>query len=214
MTHPCESCMAQVAILCNHQRSVPKGHTGQMQKMEAKLLEQQTALDDLEDELKAARKGKPFKGGKTRPVDSCAPALPPSQLCSVRFKDPMINKSRCFLGAWVRMRQCLQQVLVYVVLGLVQSLNSTCMASSCLPSPEPSSMASGETQQIYTDTSNAVILHRESCRTCCPLQTPCSGQGTRRSMPPCAEIMHVPALCLPYTRQLLSTSTKDLHILQ
>ena len=91
--------MAQVAILCNHQRSVPKGHTGQMQKMEAKLLEQQTALDDLEDELKAARKGKPFKGGKTRPVDSCAPALPPSLLCFVRSESragPMIDLSRCF----------------------------------------------------------------------------------------------------------------------
>ncbi|BDA47689.1 DNA topoisomerase 1 [Coccomyxa sp. Obi] len=60
----------EVAILCNHQRAVPKGHTGQMQKMEAKLLEQQEALDALEQELVAARKGKQFEGKKPRPVDS------------------------------------------------------------------------------------------------------------------------------------------------
>ncbi|EIE23767.1 DNA topoisomerase I [Coccomyxa subellipsoidea C-169] len=60
----------EVAILCNHQRSVPKGHTGQMQKMEAKLLEHQQQLDALERELTAARKGKAFEGAKARPVDS------------------------------------------------------------------------------------------------------------------------------------------------
>lgn len=49
---------------------MPKGHTGQMQKMEAKLLEQQQALDALEQELVAARKGKQFEGKKPRPVDS------------------------------------------------------------------------------------------------------------------------------------------------
>ena len=48
---------AQVAILCNHQRSVPKGHSGQMQKMEDKLLVAQQELDDLQAELKAAERG-------------------------------------------------------------------------------------------------------------------------------------------------------------
>lgn len=48
---------AQVAILCNHQRSVPKGHSGQMQKMEDKLLAAQQELDDLQAELKAAERG-------------------------------------------------------------------------------------------------------------------------------------------------------------
>lgn len=58
-----------MAILCNHQRSVPKGHTGQMQKMEAKLMEQQQALDALQRELTAADKGKSFEGGKPRAPD-------------------------------------------------------------------------------------------------------------------------------------------------
>jgi hypothetical protein len=66
---------AQVAILCNHQRSVPKGHMGQMQKMEAKLMEQQDQLDALQRELTAAEKGKAFEGGKPRAPDACAPSL-------------------------------------------------------------------------------------------------------------------------------------------
>lgn len=61
-----------------------------MQKMEAKLLEQQTALDALERELAAAKKGKPFEGGKARAPESCAPTpakppvllLPPSR-CAI-----------------------------------------------------------------------------------------------------------------------------------
>ena len=35
----------EVAILCNHQRSVPKGHQGQMAKMQEKL---QALRDELE----------------------------------------------------------------------------------------------------------------------------------------------------------------------
>ena len=64
--------LVQVAILCNHQRAVPKGHTGQMQKMEAKLLEHQQQLDALEAELLAAEKGKKYEGSKPRASDMCA----------------------------------------------------------------------------------------------------------------------------------------------
>ena len=60
----------QVAILCNHQRAVPKGHTGQMQKMEARLLEHQEALDALEAELLASEKGKKYEGKNPRAADS------------------------------------------------------------------------------------------------------------------------------------------------
>ena len=65
----CHGCV-QVAILCNHQRAVPKGHTGQMQKMEAKLLEHQEALDALQAELVAAEKGKKHEGKNPRAADS------------------------------------------------------------------------------------------------------------------------------------------------
>ncbi len=60
----------QVAILCNHQRAVPKGHTGQMQKMEAKLLEHQEQLDVLQSELVAAEKGKKYEGKEPRAPDA------------------------------------------------------------------------------------------------------------------------------------------------
>ncbi|CAL5221032.1 g3151 [Coccomyxa viridis] len=59
----------EVAILCNHQRAVPKGHTGQMQKMEAKLLQQQEQLDALQAELVASQKGKKYNGKQPRAED-------------------------------------------------------------------------------------------------------------------------------------------------
>lgn len=64
---------AQVAILCNHQRSVPKGHAGQMEKLEAKTLALQEELAELQAELAAAKKGKASPGKKTvANVDTCA----------------------------------------------------------------------------------------------------------------------------------------------
>ncbi|PNW85267.1 hypothetical protein CHLRE_03g178600v5 [Chlamydomonas reinhardtii] len=48
----------EVAILCNHQRSVPKTHTNQMEKIQEKLAGMNKELAELEDELRAAQKGK------------------------------------------------------------------------------------------------------------------------------------------------------------
>ena len=56
----------EVAVLCNHQRSVPKTHDAQMDKMAAKMSELDDELAALEAELKAAKKG----GGK--PSDALA----------------------------------------------------------------------------------------------------------------------------------------------
>lgn len=41
----------QVAILCNHQRAVPKGHEGQMEKMSQKLEGLQESRKEMESEL-------------------------------------------------------------------------------------------------------------------------------------------------------------------
>jgi len=54
----------EVAILCNHQRSVPKAHEDQVEKMEAKLKEMNDELAELEDDLRLALKGKPKKVDK------------------------------------------------------------------------------------------------------------------------------------------------------
>ena len=77
----------QVAILCNHQRSVPKGHAGQMEKMGDRLAKVEAEQAELRDKLKAARAGKPWaskvpnKDGKladprVSSVDACAPLFP------------------------------------------------------------------------------------------------------------------------------------------
>eukprot|EP00898_Chlorokybus_atmophyticus_P008137 jgi/Chlat1/8324/Chrsp8S08093 len=47
----------EVAILCNHQRSAPKAHGAQMEKLQDKLKELNELRKELETELKAARKG-------------------------------------------------------------------------------------------------------------------------------------------------------------
>eukprot|EP00897_Mesotaenium_endlicherianum_P003362 jgi/Mesen1/3053/ME000018S02365 len=49
----------EVAILCNHQRSVSKAHAGQMEKLEGKLAELEGIVEELEVDLDRARKNKP-----------------------------------------------------------------------------------------------------------------------------------------------------------
>ncbi|KAI5063683.1 hypothetical protein GOP47_0022230 [Adiantum capillus-veneris] len=49
----------EVAILCNHQRTVSKSHGAQMEKLEGKLAELSDLVDELEKDLERARKGKP-----------------------------------------------------------------------------------------------------------------------------------------------------------
>lgn len=62
-------CLRQVAILCNHQRSVPKGHAGQMDKLKDKTLGLQQELHELQDELAAARRS---RGSPKKNPETCA----------------------------------------------------------------------------------------------------------------------------------------------
>jgi len=48
----------EVAVLCNHQRSVPKTHGAQMEKMEGKLAALRDELAAAEEELACAKRGK------------------------------------------------------------------------------------------------------------------------------------------------------------
>ncbi len=56
----------QVAILCNHQRAVPKGHAGQMEKLGERMHKLNEELLELQHELKAAEKGKAYGDKKKR----------------------------------------------------------------------------------------------------------------------------------------------------
>ncbi|CAK8570733.1 unnamed protein product [Lathyrus sativus] len=49
----------QVAIICNHQRSVSKSHTAQISKLNEKIDELQALMMELKTDLDRARKGKP-----------------------------------------------------------------------------------------------------------------------------------------------------------
>ena len=48
----------EVAILCNHQRSVSKGHSAQMERLEGKITELEELIEELETDLDRAKKGK------------------------------------------------------------------------------------------------------------------------------------------------------------
>lgn len=48
-------CNMQVAILCNHQRSVPKAHADQLQKLEQQMADLRTAIKEKEEELYGVR---------------------------------------------------------------------------------------------------------------------------------------------------------------
>ncbi|KAK2400007.1 DNA topoisomerase 1 alpha [Trifolium repens] len=59
----------QVAIICNHQRSVSKSHSGQISKLSEKIDELKVVLKELKIDLDRARKGKPplkGSGGKNK----------------------------------------------------------------------------------------------------------------------------------------------------
>ncbi|KAL6857037.1 hypothetical protein ACP4OV_018419 [Aristida adscensionis] len=54
----------EVAIICNHQRSVSKSHESQMSKLNEKIDELKAALDELKVDLGKAKKGKPLGNDK------------------------------------------------------------------------------------------------------------------------------------------------------
>ncbi|KAL9679527.1 hypothetical protein QQ045_017392 [Rhodiola kirilowii] len=49
----------QVAIICNHQRSVSKSHQAQVERLEAKTEELKALVEELQKDLDRAKKGKP-----------------------------------------------------------------------------------------------------------------------------------------------------------
>ncbi|XP_043688381.1 DNA topoisomerase 1 alpha-like isoform X1 [Telopea speciosissima] len=53
----------EVAIICNHQRSVSKSHSVQMSRLSEKMDELKAVLDELQKDLMRAKKGKPLLNG-------------------------------------------------------------------------------------------------------------------------------------------------------
>lgn len=98
----------QVAILCNHQRAVPKGHAGQMEKLSERMHKLNEELLELQHELKAAEKGKSYGEKKRREPERCATPHPLSftillfcfslltgiKWCTVTLSERRVNVSR------------------------------------------------------------------------------------------------------------------------
>ncbi|XP_042501552.1 DNA topoisomerase 1 alpha-like isoform X2 [Macadamia integrifolia] len=64
----------EVAIICNHQRSVSKSHSVQMSRLSEKMDELKAVLDELQTDLMRAKKGKPpLKGADGKPKRNSAP---------------------------------------------------------------------------------------------------------------------------------------------
>lgn len=79
----------EVAILCNHQRSVPKAFDGQMEKLEGKLEEQKETLRQLKEHLKFLKTGKAKKASASKNKNNDNPPLKlPSSVesCKSRIK--------------------------------------------------------------------------------------------------------------------------------
>eukprot|EP00192_Tetraselmis_astigmatica_P007703 CAMPEP_0117652114 /NCGR_PEP_ID=MMETSP0804-20121206/2455_1 /TAXON_ID=1074897 /ORGANISM="Tetraselmis astigmatica, Strain CCMP880" /LENGTH=709 /DNA_ID=CAMNT_0005458141 /DNA_START=460 /DNA_END=2586 /DNA_ORIENTATION=- len=65
----------EVAILCNHQRAIPKTHEASMQRMSEKVEKAQAELAELERELKAAKAHKPMFKDDGKEVKPGNPAV-------------------------------------------------------------------------------------------------------------------------------------------
>ncbi|KAK6914485.1 DNA topoisomerase I, catalytic core, eukaryotic-type [Dillenia turbinata] len=66
----------EVAIICNHQRSVSKSHSAQMSRLTEKINELKGVLDGLKVDLSRAKKGKaPLKDANGKPKKSLAPEV-------------------------------------------------------------------------------------------------------------------------------------------
>jgi hypothetical protein len=62
----------QVAVLCNHQRAVPKTHEKSMQKMLDNIKVATEAYEDLKKQLANKLKGRPQEGTKNVSEETCA----------------------------------------------------------------------------------------------------------------------------------------------
>ena len=62
----------QVAILCNHQRAIPKTHDKSMGKIQENIDKATEQVETIKKDLKAAKAGKPTSEGKKVSAETCA----------------------------------------------------------------------------------------------------------------------------------------------
>lgn len=82
-----QSANKEVAIICNHQRSVSKSHDAQMSRLNEKIDELKAQRDELKEDLSRARKGKPpKKDAEGNPKRNLAPEALEKKLAQAETK--------------------------------------------------------------------------------------------------------------------------------
>ncbi|KAH7674182.1 DNA topoisomerase I protein [Dioscorea alata] len=77
----------EVAIICNHQRSVSKSHDAQMSKLNDKIEDLKSQRDELDADLSRAKKGKPpLKGADGKQKKNLAPEVLAKKLAQIDAK--------------------------------------------------------------------------------------------------------------------------------
>lgn len=77
----------EVAILCNHQRSVSKTHGAQMERLEGKMAELQSLIKELQIDLNRARKGKPpLNDAEGKPKKNLSPEVLEKKIAQAKVK--------------------------------------------------------------------------------------------------------------------------------
>jgi len=77
----------EVAILCNHQRSVSKSHGAQMERLEGKMAELQSLIKELQIDLSRARKGKPpLNDAEGKPKKNISPEVLEKKIAQTKVK--------------------------------------------------------------------------------------------------------------------------------
>ncbi|KAJ1267320.1 hypothetical protein BS78_07G047000 [Paspalum vaginatum] len=77
----------EVAIICNHQRSVSKSHDAQMTRMNEKIDELKAQMDELKVDLSKAKKGKPLgKDKEGKPKRNLAPEAIEKKISTLESK--------------------------------------------------------------------------------------------------------------------------------
>ncbi|KAG1364253.1 DNA topoisomerase 1 alpha [Cocos nucifera] len=77
----------EVAIICNHQRSVSKSHDAQMSRLNEKIADLKAQREELKVDLSRARKGKPpLKNGEGKPKRNLSPEALEKKIAQVDAK--------------------------------------------------------------------------------------------------------------------------------
>ncbi|KAK1274463.1 DNA topoisomerase 1 [Acorus gramineus] len=85
----------EVAIICNHQRSVSKSHDAQMSRLDEKISDLKAQREDLNVDLGRAKKGKPpLKDAEGKTKRNLSPEVLEKKLCQIDAKIEKLEREK------------------------------------------------------------------------------------------------------------------------